>query len=219
MGTLDKFNKKIEIKNEKQIKAIIILMISYYWMMYLYDVLCYVPNGFFNILVDVVLHFIVVMPVFFVYCKVGLYKESIDIKNKKQYIYVIPCALIFFAACYVVFGLDFDSDAYVILDSGILWLFIYFFFVVALTEEFVFRVYFLGELSVVLGKAKWLAPMISGVFFGVIHWVNMGYDSAWMNIIIGVVLGYAKMYLKNCTFITCVLANGLYDFIITITGW
>lgn len=122
----------------------------------------------------------------------------------------------FFTACQIVFGIDINRDGTKIFSGNIIWLFIYYFFVVAICEEFFYRVYVQGELEVILGRFRWLAPIISGTLFGMMHIVNMGPDSALMNTIIGIVIGYMKMYLKNCTFISCVMAHGLYDFIITL---
>lgn len=216
---LSRLNKKVTFRYEKEIKLIIIMMILRYWMTYLYDLTCIIESRFWTDVADVVIHHVIILPPFIVYKKTGLHKEVINFKNKSQYIYGILATLIFFGACQIVFGLEFEKDGYVMTPDGTLWLFIYFLFVVAISEEFFFRVYLLEELAVIFGRFKWLAPIVSGVFFGMIHWINMGLDSVYMNIIIGIALGYAKLYIKNCTFISCVMAHGLYDFIITVTGW
>lgn len=216
---LSRLNKKVTFRYEKEIKLIIIMMILQYWMLYLYDLDSLIKKIFWSRIFGVALHVIIVLPSLITYLKVGLHRENIDFKNKTQYIYGVLASLIFFAACAVVFGLDFGNDKYIIGSDSIIWFVIYFFFVVALSEEFFFRVYLLEELAVIFGRFKWLAPIVSGVFFGMIHWVNAGLDSVYMNIMIGIALGYAKLYIKNCTFISCVMAHGLYDFIITVTGW
>lgn len=216
---ISRLNKKVTFRYEKEIKLIIVMMILHYWMTYLYDLTCMIESGFWIDVADIVIHLVIILPPFMVYKKTGLHREEINFKNKSQYIYGILATLIFFCACQIVFGLEFKKDGYLMMPGNKLWLFIYFFFVIAISEEFFFRVYLLEELAVIFGRFKWLAPIISGVFFGMIHWINMGLDSVYMNIMIGIALGYAKLYIKNCTFISCVMAHGLYDFIITVTGW
>lgn len=216
---LSKLNKKVTIRYEKEIKLLVVMMILQYWMMYLYDLECLVEGKLLSNVINVALHVVIMLPPLITYIKLGLHRENIDFKNKIQYVYGLLLTLVFFMACALVFGLDFGNDKYILLNDSIAWLFIYFLFVVAISEEFFFRVYLLGELAVILGRYKWLAPLISGIFFGAIHWVNVGMDSVYMNIIVGILLGYAKLYIKNCTFISLVMAHGLYDFIITVTGW
>ncbi len=215
MMKLGNLNKRVEIKYEKQIKLLLVLCILRYWMVYLYDISDAISSLFWTRVVNTGLHILVVLPAFIVYKKWGLHKEQLDFKNVKQYIWALIMTLPFFAACQIVFGIK-PTEGAKLLPGGLLWLFFYYFFIVAIGEEFFFRVYLLEELKVILGKAAWLAPVLSGVMFGMIHLPNNGWDSVIMNIMVGIALGYGKLYIKDCTFISLVISHGMYDFIITL---
>ena len=86
---------RIELKNEKQFKVLLVVIIFQYWLMYLYDILCYVPGWLLNNIVCALICVLITLPSFFAYNKIGIYKEKIDFKNKKQYMWVLPCTLIF----------------------------------------------------------------------------------------------------------------------------
>lgn len=212
---IKKLNKRVEIKNELQIKLMLLLCIVYYWMLYLYDICDAIRSLFLTRIVNTGLHILMILPAFIVYRKFGLHKEEPDFKNKKQYIWAVLMTLPFFAACQIVFGIE-PTEGTKLLTDGIFWKLFYYFIIVGITEEFFFRVYLLGELEAILGKLRWLAPLLSGAFFGLTHLPNGGRESMIMNIMVGIALGYGKLYIKNCTFISLVIAHGLYDFIITM---
>lgn len=220
------FNKKIEIKNEKQIKILILVMLFRHVSTILYDITMYTPNAFWNWVAICIVYVLVTIPSFIAYKKIGIYKEKVSFKGIKQYIYgillIIPlilCAsLVLEESLYEMFtALD---DKYVMRGSNsFLWLFIYNMFVVSVNEEFCYRVYIQGELKTLLNKLSWLAPAITAVCFGYMHIIQGTVGQVRFTIMVGLVLGYARYFIKDCTFISLVIAHGLYDFIAVYFGW
>lgn len=223
---LDKYNKQITIKNEKQIKILLLVIILRHIMTYLFDVTEYIKSRELTIAVECLIYFLLMLPAFFAYKKIGIHKETIDLKNKKQYIYgillVIPLVL---AMCFVfdkplkdLFSKD--EDIYVIRDTdNFLWIFIFYMFVVALTEEMCYRLYIQGEMATLMGKVSFLAPLITSIPFGYMHIVQGFVPQAYFAFLMGLILGYAKQYIKDCTFISVVIAHGLYDFFAIYFVW
>lgn len=219
-------NKKIEIKNEKQIKVLLFIIVLRHVSTYLFDIDMYIPSAFWSMVVGCMIFMIITLPCLIAYKKVGLYKIEVDFKNKKQYIYgvllVIPmilCASISSGeSLYDMFtSLE---DKYVMRESdNFLWLFIYYMFVVALTEEFCYREYIQGELKVLLNKLAFLAPAIAAFCFAYMHIVQGSVGQVRFNVMVGLVLGYARYFIKDCTFISLVIAHGLYDFIAVYYCW
>ena len=214
-----KLNKRIEIKNESSIKMLIVLALYRHVIVYIYDVLEYIPTAFWTRVVNVVLHMLIVSIPFIYYIKKGLNKEHIDLKNWKQYVWGIILVIPLYCCKAIVFGVEIFENKYVIGGKDYVWLFVYYMFVVAITEEFFYREYMQGELEVILGKARILAPAIAAACFGWVHIVNCFKEIVYMTFLIGLVLGYAKMYIKNCTFISVIIAHGLYDLLVAVTGW
>lgn len=220
------FNKRIDIKNEKQIKILILVILFRHVSTLLYDVTMYTPNAFWNWVAICMVYIVVTLPSFVAYKKIGIYKEHISFKGTRQYIYgillIIPlilCASIASGeSLYDMFtALD---DKYVMRGSNsFFWLFIYNMFVVSVNEEFCYRVYIQGELKTLLNKLSWLAPAITAVCFGYMHIVQGSVEQVKFTIMVGLVLGYARYLLKDCTFISLVIAHGLYDFIAVYFGW
>ncbi len=218
---LDKLNKKIEIKNEKNIKILILTLILHHVMLYLFDITDRFrfkepwpwPHNISLLLMTIV----VAAPVVFVYFKFSLNKEKVNIKNWKQYIIGILLYIPVWLVAQINYGraIPADFSDYARYEGDMLWTFFYYFFCVALYEEFMFRVYVQGELQIIMGKAKFLAPLITGILFGYAHIVNGDMEQVLLTTAIGIVLGYAKYFIKDCTFISVVIAHGLYDYILT----
>ena len=160
------------------------------------------------------------LPILIVYFKFGLYKESVNFKNWKQYvigiILAVPIWLLSLISYTDIFA---DFSDYARYDGDILWYFFYYFIFVALVEEFIYRVYMQGELTVLLGKAKWLAPLLASIVFGFAHIVQGSMEQVIFTFFMGLVLGYAKYFIKDCTFISVIIAHGLYDFWLAVSAF
>ena len=221
MGLKD-LNKNIEIKNEKNIKILILMIVINHLSLYLYDItdrLIHMWPWPYNFATAGMV-IVTTLPILIVYFKFGLYKESVNFKNWKQYvigiILAVPIWLLSLISYTDIFA---DFSDYARYDGDILWYFFYYFIFVALVEEFIYRVYMQGELIVLLGKAKWLAPLLASIVFGFAHIVQGSMEQVIFTFFMGLVLGYAKYFIKDCTFISVIIAHGLYDFWLAVSAF
>lgn len=221
MGLKD-LNKKIEIKNEKNIKMLILIIIINHFSLYLYDITDKVEHMWpwpYNFAIAG-MTIVTTVPVLLGYFKFGLYKETVSFKNWKQYVIgivlAVPVWLLSLPTYTEIFA---DFSDYARYDGDLIWYFIYYFFFVALVEEFIYRVYIQGELTVLFGRVGWLAPAIAAAIFGVAHIVNGTIEQVIFTFFMGLVLGYAKYFIKDCTLISVVIAHGLYDYLLAVGGW
>ncbi|MBE5945608.1 MAG: CPBP family intramembrane metalloprotease [Lachnospiraceae bacterium] len=221
MGLKD-LNKNIEIKNEKNIKILILMIVINHLSLYLYDItdrLIHMWPWPYNFATAGMV-IVTTLPILIVYFKFGLYKESVNFKNWKQYvigiILAVPIWLLSLISYTDIFA---DFSDYARYDGDILWYFFYYFIFVALVEEFIYRVYMQGELTVLLGKAKWLAPLLASIVFGFAHIVQGSMEQVIFTFFMGLVLGYAKYFIKDCTFISVIIAHGLYDFWLAVSAF
>lgn len=221
MGLKD-LNKKIEIKNEKNIKILILVIIINHLSLYLYDITDGIIHMWpwpYNFAVAG-MTIVTTLPVLIAYFKFGLYKETVRFKNWKQYaigiVLTLPVWLLSLPSYTDVFA---DFSDYARFDGDLVWYFFYYFIFVALVEEFIYRVYIQGELTVLLGKAKWLAPFLAALVFSFAHTVQGTGEQVIFTFFMGLVLGYAKYFIKDCTLISVVIAHGLYDYLLAVGGW
>ena len=90
------------------------------------------------------------------------------------------------------------------------------FFFTAPTEEFIYRVGIQEELERLLEKYKFIAPLVSSVLFGLYHIICGTWTQVLIAIVTGLVFGYAKAYIKKCTYLTVVIAHGVYNCLVTM---
>lgn len=83
---------------------------------------------------------------------------------------------------------------------------------IGVCEELVFRGYIQNQFEIWLKKCKWLAPLISGVLFGLWHIINGSLFQVLITTLIGWVFGYCKYFIKDCSLLSVIIAHGLYDF-------
>ncbi|MGN0152425.1 MAG: lysostaphin resistance A-like protein [Wujia sp.] len=220
------FEKKFHIKYEKQILCLITAIILRLGMTYLYDLTEYIPDMLRTRIANVLIAIVIVLPAFVIYKKWGAYHEpKIDWKNYRQYLYGIILSVPLFAIQYLVLHISsMDNNLkdalrlFRVSAPMVIYCFFYYFFIVALFEEFVYRVYYQGELTILLGRMKWLAPFFSAVIFGFGHIIQGTIPQVYMTFFIGLVLGYAKYFCKNCTVVSLVIAHGLFDFCSIVFG-
>lgn len=211
-------DKKVYIKNETQIKCMILMFAYSYLLMYVCDLEMYMLSLWLTNLFFVGIHLIWIIPVFLVQRKWGVYqREEVHFCDVRQYLFGILLLIPYFAVYFLVYKTsNFDYIVFGLNVWNVLWAFFYYVVIVAITEEYVFRIFFQGELSVLLGRLRMLAPLISAILFAVIHIPQGNDDIVWMAFGCGLVLGYAKQYIKQCTFVSLVVAHGLYDFLVMI---
>lgn len=213
------FTKKIEIPHEKEIIRVAVVMYLYYWLLYLYDLTIKIPTLFATELANAGIKILITAPFVFVYIKWCKREPKINLSNKKQY-KIIPLLLVICAIDYVVESFIYYGGVEVkfalIRDGRFGWIIFYFieyFFVVAVAEEFLFRILIQNDLIAVFGKASILAPLLSAAYFGFVHTVQRSTEVAISAFVYGLIVGYAKYFNKNCTFVTLVVVHGLYDFL------
>ena len=83
---------------------------------------------------------------------------------------------------------------------------------IGVCEELVFRGYIQNQFEIWLKKCKWVAPLISGVLFGLWHIINGSLFQVLLTTLIGWVFGYCKYFIKDCSLLSLIIAHGLYDF-------
>ena len=216
------FTKRIEIPHEKEIVRVIFVMFIYYFLLYVFDVTTKIPSLLWTNFANVGLEILITLPFFFVYLKWCPKEEKLDIKNKKQY-RLVPVLIVVFLIQSILEGYyyygEFKLEFQMIKEGQVGWIIFYFFyyvFIIGIFEEFICRILIQNDLVTILGKAAFLAPLISAAFFGYMHMVQRDAICARSAFLFGLIIGYAKYYFKNCTFITIVLAHGLFDFILSL---
>lgn len=215
-------NKRIEVPHEKEIKRVVIVMFLYYWLWYVYDITAKIKSLLATELVNIALELTIAFVFFLVYLKCCKREPAIDWNNKKQYklvpILLVACLVNGLIQMYIDYG-EIEVKFELIKEGKIGWIlfyFVQFFFVVAVCEEFMNRVLIQNDLVAILGKYGFLAPLISAAYFGYIHTVQRTTEVAISAFAYGLIVGYAKYFNKNCTFVTLVLVHGLYDFLLTL---
>ena len=89
-------------------------------------------------------------------------------------------------------------------------------FFVGFIEEIIFRGYLQEQLQNWLGNKKFLAPLISGMLFGLWHLIN---GNLWQMLFafgLGCIWGYSKHFFKKCSLLTVCISHGVYDFLLII---
>lgn len=217
----DIFNKRIEIKYETQIKALAVAYMFLFVLYYLYDILERIPTIWMTRFVGLGLIPVVSVPVLVSAHIWGIYKQEEpkpDFKNHRQYICGVLLLIPYFGMAWLLSGGELFSEGFNLFHRApldVAWFFLYY-GVVALQEEWVFRRYIQGELSVIFGRFRWLAPFVSAVLFAVMHIPQCVTYTVIVAFLAGLILGYAKFFFKNCTFISVVMAHWLYDFLLTV---
>lgn len=218
------WNKKIEIKNEKQIKAWFIVTLLHYFMMYLYDVTERISPLAVTRLVSTIIMVLICLMVWVVYKKIGIYRERKEKDVKSELLWV--AILLFLSFGYRFCLGEIPAHPQFMFSGGVTWegvkvltWMLFYYALVGVTEEFKYRVYIQGELSVLLGRAKILAPVIGALIFGFMHYPQRGPFVSVYNIGIGLIFGFSYHFSKRCTYRSLALAHALLDFLIVFMDW
>ena len=86
---------------------------------------------------------------------------------------------------------------------------------VGAAEEFVFRGYLFTKLKNISGK-NWVAVLVSSIMFGFFHIFAGGLGQMFMTALIGLLLCFFKLKIKNCTLLSLIIAHGVYDALIVV---
>lgn len=217
---LKKLNKRIEIKYETQIKWLVVLVMLRYAMAYLYDITERIPDLLRTNIVTCIIKIIIIIPPILVYRKWAIHHEEYNFKNWKQYIYAVLLVVPLYLCKVLIYGWGcFQPERLLHITFGNwLWLFFFYMILTAVGEEFFYRQYIQGELEVILGKAKWLAPLVAAAAFGYGHMMQGDETKVYFTFLFGLFIGYAKFFFKDCTMISVIIAHGLYDLLVVTTG-
>lgn len=213
------WNKEITLDDEKGIKRFIVAMGLTAWLVYLLpNLLDYVWNIELWKFLQGVIKVIIVLPAVWAYKKSGKkIKDLLDIGNWKYYARTMAVAIIFLLAFTVIpFFMNLDkADGLFALPLYMTWykLVLYMFFT-APTEEFIYRVYVLGTFQKWFVKKPYLAPLLAGVLFGLMHF-NAGLINMMINVLTGCVWSFMLFYGK-CNFMSLVISHGIYDCMIML---
>jgi hypothetical protein len=88
--------------------------------------------------------------------------------------------------------------------------------IVAVCEEFIYRIYIQETLVDLFGKYAALAPAVAAVIFGVSHIINGNMNSVIIGTLWGLIWGYTRYFDKKCTYTALVLTHGLSNYLIYI---
>jgi membrane protease YdiL (CAAX protease family) len=227
-------NLRIEIKHEKEIKrfiaTVIMILVMYYLddlkdLVFTFDKRTRVQS---RILVLCFYSLMFLVSLFF-YRKMSHRKPLLPfgIKDYKQYLLCIPLLAVLIPWNIIgckMFQPKILDGAWVYNSRNIfnvsvktlLWCVFYYVIVVGFIEEFAFRICLQEQLEAIMGRLKWLAPVIIGIFFGWVHTIIGTKLQAQLSVGVGIILGYTRMYNKNCSLLTIALAHGLYDLLVTL---
>lgn len=206
-------NISIEIKNEKRIKKLLLFLIINYCYLYLYDLDMYIKSYWASYFVEIIMDFVLVGIMLLVSRKEQvLTRCKSNLRDKMQYILVVPIVALMFVPRVIVFG-GFSSGTLMISGLKIFAETMKYLLVIGVYEELVYRMYIQKELEELLGKAKIIAPIIAAIYFGFVHTVQGTMNQAEMAFGLGLILGYFVYFNKRCTFVTIALAHGIFDVI------
>jgi len=96
---------------------------------------------------------------------------------------------------------------------------IYYILFVGIGEEMYFRGYLQNQFKIWFKKFDYFAPLLTGLMFGALHYINGSLAQAIITSLLGVTFGYAHFYLKNCSLLSVSLGHGVYDLLIRILSY
>lgn len=152
----------------------------------------------------------------FIAMKLSEMKLEISFKNKMQYLVGIVIAVslsIVIAVIPALCGFPFVGNHMDFSWFDLIYNFLFYLFIIGPVEEFVFRVYIQDALISCFKKHQWIGVVIASLLFGLWHIINGSLIQVLFAFGIGLVFGFAKYKMKNCTYLSVVLAHGLYDFL------
>ncbi|MDR3293360.1 MAG: CPBP family intramembrane metalloprotease [Clostridiales bacterium] len=95
---------------------------------------------------------------------------------------------------------------------------VYKFAIVGVGEELVFRGYVQTQIDKVSPR-KFIAPIVTAVLFGLWHIFNANWWIVIVATVVGLLFGFARVYIKRCSLLSVMIAHGLYDFSIVMLAW
>lgn len=141
---------------------------------------------------------------------------DVDFKNKRQYMVGAAIALslsVVIAIIPALCGFSLVGERTVFSWFNIIYHFLFYLLIIGPVEEFVFRVYLQDAFVCFFEKHKWLGVMIAAFLFGLWHIINGNIIQMLFTFGIGLVFGFAKYKIKDCSYVSVAFGHGLYDFL------
>lgn len=216
---LKKFDIQINLKNEKEIKRFLSLLISTALLtMVLFEAIDYIWNIPVYKICKLLFPCLVAVPSLVYYIRSGRKLKELFAGNIKIQIAIglgIGIALASFVLLESYISGDDDIGMVYMKDMGaFIYTTVYYLLVIGPMEEFVYRVGIQGGFEKLLGKYQILAPLFSSMLFGLSHIIVGGWEQVGFTFVIGMIYGYSKKLIKNCTYLSVSIAHGIYNYII-----
>lgn len=93
--------------------------------------------------------------------------------------------------------------------------FLYCIATVGLVEEFIFRGFIYNKIKKISGNDM-AAVIVSSVLFGLFHILNGNIVQMIMTALLGALWCLCRLKIKDCTFLSLIIAHGIYDALITV---
>lgn len=91
---------------------------------------------------------------------------------------------------------------------------VYYVFVVAVCEEFIFRIYIQETFERLLGNRRVLAPVCAGLLFGAFHLITGDMTNAIVSAFLGIIWGYVRY--AGTSFMAMVMIHGLSNYLLYV---
>lgn len=150
-------------------------------------------------------------------------KEVLKIKIQKlwlQLLWAVILATILILMISIIPYVIFNGFNFKIVQDfdykGLIFKGFYYLILVGTGEELFFRGFLQSTISKLFVRFDYFAPLITGLLFGCLHFINGAWEQVIIASFMGVFFGYMKFYAKNCTLLSVAGAHGLYDFILEV---
>jgi len=152
----------------------------------------------------------------FIAMKLSGMKPEISLKNKMQYLVGVVIALslsIVIAVIPALCGFSLVGNHMDFSWFNLIYNFLFYLLIIGPVEELVFRVYIQDSFISCFKKHKWIGVFIASLLFGLWHIITGNLIQVLFTFLLGLVFGFAKYKIKNCTYLSVALGHGLYDFL------
>jgi len=143
-------------------------------------------------------------------------KLEINIKNKTQYLIGVIIALslsLIIGVIPALFGFSLVGNHMDFSWFNLIYYFLFYLFIIGPVEELVFRVYIQDSFINYFKNHKWIGVIITSFLFGLWHLINGSIIQVLFTFGIGLVFGFTKYKIKNCSYLSVALGHWLYDFL------
>lgn len=144
---------------------------------------------------------------------------QINLKNKKQYLIGAGIALALSGAIAIIpalCGVSLVGNHMDFSWFSLVYDFLFFMLIIGPVEELIFRVYLQDAFVSIFSRCKWIGVILAALLFGLWHLFNGNLFQMLFTFGIGLVFGFAKYKIKDCTYISVAFGHGLYDFMNTL---